>query len=272
MNVTKNCYYNNYTQTHTFIQFLGGDHKRISCFLIWKPISKRTSLCPGFLVYLKQRGGAKPDTKEIALGLQCKRFKKMAKACSWQRDSYKLVPRQLFLNVKPKGEWKQLMFLAFSLHSKADKESMEFFIFSEVLYQWRKKIIHFSEYLCLFTYITVFINVAMIKMYELLCCCCKHSLYRLCLCALWDWAALLITSGLSFFLLNDRLDEYKMAEVFSSFNSIRLWCGSEGQGPSLVDGVLTFWFAGWEEWPCRPRLSIMGRIFGNVSTDTSAYL
>lgn len=129
MNVTKNCYYNNYTQTHTFIQFLGGDHKRISCFLIWKPISKRTSLCPGFLVYLKQRGGAKPDTKEIALGLQCKRFKKMAKACSWQRDSYKLVPRQLFLNVKPKGEWKQLMFLAFSLHSKADKESMEFFFF-----------------------------------------------------------------------------------------------------------------------------------------------
>ena len=71
----------------------------------------------------------KPDTKEIALGLQCKRFKKMAKACSWQRDSYKLVPRQLFLNVKPKGEWKQLMFLAFSLHSKADKESMEFFFF-----------------------------------------------------------------------------------------------------------------------------------------------
>ncbi|XP_025152274.1 DNA repair protein RAD51 homolog 2 isoform X2 [Bubalus kerabau] len=70
---------------------------------------------------------SKTDTKEIALGLQCNRFKKMVKSCSWQRDSYQLVPRQLFLNVKPKGEWKQLMFLVFSLHSKADKESMEFF-------------------------------------------------------------------------------------------------------------------------------------------------
>lgn len=126
MNVTKNCYYNNYTQTHIY----SVPRRRPQENILFPHLktNKQEYFSLSWLPGLSQaKRRSKTDTKEIALGLQCNRFKKMVKSCSWQRDSYQLVPRQLFLNVKPKGEWKQLMFLVFSLHSKADKESMEFF-------------------------------------------------------------------------------------------------------------------------------------------------
>lgn len=139
--------------------------------------------------------------------------------------------------------------------------------------EW-KIIINFLEHLYVFKYIAVVVNVATIQMYKSLCCC-KHALYhQLCPCVI---SSVILGSsfnhfGPQFFLLNDRQVEYKMAEVFSSSDSVRLWCGSEGQERSLGDGVLKFWFTGWEEWPCRPRLNIMERILRNLSTDTSAYL
>ena len=84
---------------------------------------------------------------------------------------------------------------------------------------------NFLEHLYLFKYTAVVVNVAMIKMYKSLCCCCTHALYhQLCPCV---FNSVILGSsfnhfGPQFFLLNDRLVEYKMAEVFSSSNSVRL--------------------------------------------------
>ena len=58
-------------------------------------------------------------------------------------------------------------------------------------------------------------------------------------------------------------------QSLSRSNIVRSWCGSEDQEHSLRDGLLNSDFSEWDEWLCCPRLSIIERIFRNLSTDTS---
>lgn len=66
------------------------------------------------------------------------------------------------------------------------------------------------------------VNVAMINMYQLLCCCFKHLLYQLCHCV--TSSVILGRSfnhfGPVFFLLNDKLAAYEIAEVSSNSNIV----------------------------------------------------
>lgn len=83
------------------------------------------------------------------------------------------------------------------------------------------------------------VNITMINMCKLLCCF-KHSLYQLC----HRVVSFVILDrsfnhfGSQFFiLLNDRLDEYNIAKVFSGSSIVRSQHGSEGQEHSLINGV-----------------------------------
>ena len=129
MNVTKNCYYNNYTQTHTFIQFLGGDHKRISCFLIWKPISKRTSLCPGFLVYLKQRGGAKQIQRKLLWGSSVNALRKWQRHVHGKGTVTSSFRDNFFLMWNPRENGSNWCFWPFPCIAKQIKSLWNFFFF-----------------------------------------------------------------------------------------------------------------------------------------------